>query len=85
MQHGKEFDGSAFCATPANLVFRDFVPGSTYSAVLTITNGGYAKNTFKLGELAPQLAKVGDVYMVAWWRRCTACDLYGCAAVCCVG
>ncbi len=47
-----------FVASPATLLFRDFVPGGSYSATLTLTNRGAEKNSFRLGELNARQQKV---------------------------
>jgi hypothetical protein len=81
--HGGQAGPAApFLARPAQVLFRDFVPGGTYSATLSLTNRGAAKNSFRLGELGARLDKVGGPGSGYCWGRGAAMVPPACRCVC---
>lgn len=52
---GRTFSGDAFIAQPPEVVFRDFLPGSTYSATLRLINRGYTRNSIRLLDVPAEV------------------------------
>lgn len=48
---GWEFRGQAFISKPAELLFKDFEVGQTYTKIFTMTNVSYTFNSFKILDL----------------------------------
>jgi len=48
---GRTFQGQAFVPKPAEVLYKDFEVGKTYTRVFTLTNASYTFNSFKLLEL----------------------------------
>ena len=49
---GRIFKGHAFVSKPAEILFKDFVPGEVYKKRFTITNVSYTFNSFKMLNLS---------------------------------
>lgn len=48
---GRVFRGQAFIPKPAELLFKDFEVGKTYTKIFTLTNTSYTFNSFKILDL----------------------------------
>jgi len=48
---GKVFEGAGFACSTPTILFKDFVPHSTYSQRVQLTNVSFTYNSFKLLEL----------------------------------
>ncbi|WIA22675.1 hypothetical protein OEZ85_001086 [Tetradesmus obliquus] len=60
---GRTFAGDAFIAEPAELLFRDFVPGQVYRASLQLINRSFTKNSIRLLDVPAEVVDVIELDM----------------------
>jgi hypothetical protein len=60
---GRVFAGDAFIADPPSIVFKDVVPGATYTAAVQLTNRSCSSNSIRLGEVPAEVLHVLEVVM----------------------
>lgn len=53
---GRTFAGDAFIADPVEVVFKDFVPGTTYKAAVQLINRSFCKNSIRLLEVPAEVS-----------------------------
>lgn len=74
---GTTFAGNAFISSPVEVVFKDFVPGRTYTQKVSLINRGFTKNSIRLVEVPVAVAAVMDVEVppVGYLAPGTSCDM----------
>jgi len=60
---GRIFKGEAFVSKPAEILFKDFVPGQVYKKRFTLTNVSYTFNSFKMLNLSDD---VTDFFVITF-------------------
>eukprot|EP00879_Flechtneria_rotunda_P024114 GHRR01025558.1.p1 GENE.GHRR01025558.1~~GHRR01025558.1.p1 ORF type:complete len:485 (+),score=178.00 GHRR01025558.1:669-2123(+) len=55
---GRTFTGDAFIAEPAEVLFKDFVPGRTYKTSVQLINRSFTKNSIRLVEVPAEVMHV---------------------------
>eukprot|EP00775_Hariotina_reticulata_P005135 gene5135-5375_t len=61
--HGRTFAGDAFIADPAEVIFKDWVPGHTYRTTVQFINRSFVKNSIRLLDVPAEVLHVLDLDM----------------------